>query len=355
MSHKGGATTNPKGSIWDVQVYPGSSDPPGEWKTLEEHLQSKPGEFTPDQIVAVMTQNQLKIDRTMAQILEMFDWYSTSRLVAVVDHFEHWVGADNSGERWGRALLDSYRNVCFNLKQLIKVLCCDLQVTIHQGLVEVPAVIANFINNFHIKVTTLFAPQVHALLDHMCARHAGSHSFLAAMKQGTTLTRPESFLQRGPTQLLQSFFDRLPHHQTDIKRGSICLTQLESEVDHFSKALQTCMVDAASDPALMLNFKSEIRDVPTIDLKGEEAVLQYPPLRGNIAQDLEDNLDVSTTAPDCSNHQQAVHDESFSSTAPSHTGSGGAPAVASTSVLRGIPTDSLIINKKGFSPSPSIK
>ena len=47
-----------------------------------------------------MTQNQLKIDRTVARILEMFDWYSTLRLVAVIGHFECQVGADNSGERW---------------------------------------------------------------------------------------------------------------------------------------------------------------------------------------------------------------------------------------------------------------
>ena len=67
-------------------------------------------------------------------------------------------------------------------------------------------------------------------------------------------------------------------------------------------------------------------------------------------QDLEDNLDAPTTAPVHSSYQHTVCDESFSSIAPSHTGSGGAPAVPSTSVLRGIPTDLLIIDKKGFSP-----
>ena len=69
-------------------------------------------------------------------------------------------------------------------------------MTIHKGLVKVQAdileAIANFVDNFHIEVTTLSAPQVHALLNHMCARHAGSHSFLAAIQWGTTLTRPES-------------------------------------------------------------------------------------------------------------------------------------------------------------------
>ena len=117
-----------------------------------------------------------------------------------------------------------YHNIGFDLKQLIKVLRCDLQVAIHKGLVEVQddilEAIANFTNNFHITVTTLSAPQVHALLDHMHARHAGGHSFLAAVRRRTTLTRTESFLQNGPKKLLQSFFDWLPDHQIDIERGS---------------------------------------------------------------------------------------------------------------------------------------
>ena len=73
----------------NVKVHPGSSDPPSEYSTWEEYLQSKPGEFTSNQIVTEMAQNQLKIDREVARILKMFDWYSTSRLVAVVGHFEH--------------------------------------------------------------------------------------------------------------------------------------------------------------------------------------------------------------------------------------------------------------------------
>ena len=47
---------------------------------------------------------------------------------------------------------------------------------------DVLEVIMGFVNNFHIAVMTLSAPQVHALLDHMCACHAGSNSFLAAIK-----------------------------------------------------------------------------------------------------------------------------------------------------------------------------
>ena len=61
---------------------------PHEWNTWEEYLQSKPGEFTPDQIVMEIAQNRLKMDRTVARILKMFNWYSTSRLLVVIGHFE---------------------------------------------------------------------------------------------------------------------------------------------------------------------------------------------------------------------------------------------------------------------------
>ena len=101
------------------------------------------------------------------------------------------------------------------------------------------------------------------------------------------------------------------------------------------------MIDMALNPALMLNFKSEVADIPTIDLRGEEA--NYPPLQSNIPRDPEDDLDASTAAPVHSNHQPGVFDESFLSIAPSHTGSAVTPAVPSTSGLQSIPTASLII------------
>ena len=106
--------------------------------------------------------------------------------------------------------------------------------------------------------------QVCALLNHMHARHAGSHSFLAAVSCGTTLTR--TFLKNGPVKLLQSFFNRLPDHQIDIERGSTCLTDLEMEVNHFSSVLQTCQVDVTLYPTLMLNFDCRVKGDPTIDL-----------------------------------------------------------------------------------------
>ena len=110
------------------------------------------------------------------------------------------------------------------------------------------------------------------------------------------------------------------------------------------------MVNVILNPALMLDFKSRIKGVPTIDLTGEEAVLHYPPLKGNIAQDPKDDLDMPTTALGHSSHQHTVHDESFSSVVPVHVDSGGAPAMPSASVLRNIPTASLVMDKQEFSP-----
>ena len=100
------------------------------------------------------------------------------------------------------------------------------------------------------------------------------------------------------------------------------------------------MVDVTSNPALMQDFKSRIKGIPTIDLTIEEVVLHYLPLKGNIAEDPEDDLDVPTTAFGHSSYQHTVHDESFSGVVPVHTDSGGAQAMPSTSVLRNIPTAS---------------
>ena len=268
--------------------------------------------FTPDQIVAEITWNRVKIDKTVARILETFDWLFTSRLIAVIGQFEKCVGMDNSAERWRRALLDfAYQNVGFNLKQLIRVLCCDLQVTIQEGLVKVQddllEAIANFTDNFHITVTMLSASQVHALLDNMCARHAGSHSFLAAVRHGTTLTRTESSLENGPAKLLQSFCDRLPDHQIDIERGSTHLTDLEMEVNHFSSVLGTHLVDITSNPTLMLNFDCGVEGVPTIDLTQDEIEVCYLPHKGNIAEDPEDDMEMPTAVPNPLTHQPATH------------------------------------------------
>ena len=109
------------------------------------------------------------------------------------------------------------------------------------------------------------------------------------------------------------------------------------------------MVDVTLNPTLMLDFTSGIKGIPTIDLTGEEAVLHYPPLKGNIAQDPKDDLNAPTTAFGHSSHQHTVH-KSFSSGVPVHTDSGGAPVMPSALVLRNIPTASLVMDKQEFSP-----
>ena len=100
----------------------------------------------------------------------------------------------------------------------------------------------------------------------------------------------------------------------------------------------------------MLDFRCRIKDVPTIDLTGEEAVLCYPLPKSNIANNPEDDLEVPTTAPGPLNCQQTVHEEPSSSVAPPHTDSIVAPATSSASALRIIPTTSLATDKQEFPP-----
>ena len=49
LSHKGGATTRPKGLIQNVKVDPGPSNLPSPWNSWDEYLRDKPEELTPDQ------------------------------------------------------------------------------------------------------------------------------------------------------------------------------------------------------------------------------------------------------------------------------------------------------------------
>ena len=109
-------------------------------------------------------------------------------------------------------------------------------------------------------------------------------------------------------------------------------------------------MDVTSDQALMLDFRYGIKNIPTINLTREKAVLCYLLLKGNIADDSEDDLAVPTTALGHSSHQQTVCDESFMSAAPSHTGFGVAPATSSASALRIIPTALLATDKQALSP-----
>ena len=141
----------------------------------------------------------------------------------------------------------------------------------------------------------------------MCARHAGSHYLLAAVRHGPTLIRTESFLNNGHAKLLQSFFDRLSDHQINIERGSNHPTDLETEVNHFSRVLQTCLVDVNSKPTLMLDFNCGVKGIPMIDLTKDEVEVHYLLYQGNIAEGPEDDIEMPTAAPGPSTHQPIAH------------------------------------------------
>ena len=153
-------------------------------------------------------------------------------MVSIIGHFDCHVGSEAKGgesQRWRRALMDfAYRNITFDMKQLVEVLRCDLQVTIQEGLMETQTellkIIAGFMDHFHTEMITLSPPQLHTLLDHLHARWAGGQVLLDVIRHRNTSTWPESFLDKGPSHLLQSFFNSLPDHQVDIKRGSTALT-----------------------------------------------------------------------------------------------------------------------------------
>ena len=55
------------------------------------------------------------INRSVAQILELFDWYSSVRMLSIIGCFDRPVGSvaqGGEGQRWRRALMDfAYRNV----------------------------------------------------------------------------------------------------------------------------------------------------------------------------------------------------------------------------------------------------
>ena len=164
----------------------------------------------------------------------------------------------------------AYRNIIFDMKQLVEVLRCDLQMTIQEGLMETQTELlettAGFMDHFQMEMITLSPPEMHALLEHLRARWAGGQALLDAIRCGNTSTQPESFLDKGPSNLLQSFSDSLPDHQVDIKRGSTALTQIEVEVNSAAVALQAYMTDVCADPALMLNLELSVCGVTTIKL-----------------------------------------------------------------------------------------
>ena len=122
------------------------------------------------------------------------------------------------------------------------------------------------------------------------------------------------------------------------------------EVDHFSKVLQTCLVDVTANPTLMLDFSCGIEGIPNIDLTKDEVEVHYLLPKSNIADDPENDIEMPTTAPGPSNHHQTVHGESFQNAVPPHMDSDVVPGTSSASALGIIPTTSLASDKQQFSP-----
>ena len=100
----------------------------------------------------------------------------------------------------------------------------------------------------------------------------------------------------------------------------------------------------------MLDFNSGIEGIPTVNLTKDEAVVHYLPLKGNIADNPEEDLEMPTTAPGPLNHHQTVHDESFPNAAAPHTDSDAALGTSSASALGIIPTTLLATDKQQISP-----
>ena len=88
------------------------------------------------------------------------------------------------------------------------------------------------------------------------------------------------------------------------------------EVNQFSRVLGTHLVDVTSNLTLMLDLNCGIKGVLTIDLTKDEVEAHYLPQKGNIADDPEDDMEMSTTAPGPSTHQQTACDESSQNPAP---------------------------------------
>ena len=220
----------------------------------------------------------------------------------------------------------AYRNVTYDMKQLVEVLWCDVQVTIHEGVMktqtELLETVGGFVDHFQSEMATLSPPQMHTLLDHLWTRCGGGQAFLGAIWRGETSTRPESFLQSGPSQLCLDFYIALSDHKSNIQKDLTTLSHYKIEVDNAAMALKTQMMDVCSNPVLMLDFKPSVQGVTTIDLTQGDAVVRFPPLKGNMTPSQRNNLDHFNVIPDNTSSVQeepwtaGTFPPSASSTAP---------------------------------------
>ena len=168
-------------------------------------------------------------------------------MLVVIGHFDHRVSSaaqGSEGQRWHQALMDfAYRNITYDMNQLVEVLHCDLQVTIHEGLMETQMelleTIGSFVDHFQSEMATLSPPQMHTLLGHLQTRWGGGQALLDAIQREETSSRPESFLQSSLSQLLLDFYTALPDHQINIQRNLTALSHFKIEVNNAAMALKT--------------------------------------------------------------------------------------------------------------------
>ena len=206
-------------------------------------------------------------------------------------------------------------------------------------------VIGGFVDHFQTEMATLSPPQMHVLLDHLCTRRGGGQGLLDAIHWGEMSTRPESFLQNSPSQLLLDFYSALPDHQINIHQESIALSCLKVEVDNAAAALKTWMVNVCSNPALMLNFTLSVQGVTYIDLTQEEDTVKMPPFKGNITSAWKDDTDHPKIIPD---NTSSVREEPWTCAAHSApTDSGSVAPQPSTSAQPSVSSD---MEKSPFTP-----
>ena len=91
------------------------------------------------------------------------------------------------------------------------------------------------------------------------------------------------------------------------------------------------MTDVCSNPALMLNFEPSMQGITTTNLTQEEAIVKFPPLRGNIAPPQKDNYEGYDIIPDNTSSVQEDPWTCTASAAPSGAGSTAPIRVTSTS------------------------
>ena len=99
------------------------------------------------------------------------------------------------------------------------------------------------------------------------------------------------------------------------------LSCLEIEVENAAITLRTWLTEVCSNQALMLNFEPSVQGITTINLTQEEAIVKFPPLRGNITPPQKDNYEGYDIIPDNTSSVREDPWACIASAAPSGVGS----------------------------------